>query len=86
MKLRKVILSVAIFGAGYASALLLSPQDLIGGVSRLAGGAEVGVEDRLVQTDFGSRCSTAQGVCGLPQPKPVGSVCHCGTTLGTTIR
>jgi hypothetical protein len=90
MKFRQVIGFVAIFGAGYLSAMLLSPQEFIGSAARITAGgspgAGVAAEDRLAQTDFGTRCSTAQGVCGLPQPQPIGSVCYCGSTRGTTIR
>jgi hypothetical protein len=91
MKFRQVIGFVAIFGAGYLSAMLLSPQDLVGNAFRITAGSGVqpssaSIEDRLVQTDFGTRCSTPQGVCGLPQPQPIGSVCFCDSTRGTTIR
>lgn len=32
---------------------------------------------------FGSRCTTALGVC-VVTPRPLGSVCYCGNTQGTT--
>ncbi len=91
MKNRRLIAFAAVFGAGYLSAVLLPPQHPPGDVPRMtisptAEDARTPVEDRLAQADFGTRCSTPQGVCGLPQPQPIGSVCYCDGTRGSTIR
>lgn len=43
--------------------------------------------DRVAQQEYGSRCQTLEGICTLPKPQPVGSVCYCkGKVRGTTIR
>jgi hypothetical protein len=43
--------------------------------------------DRVAQQEYGSRCQTLEGICTLPKPQPIGSVCYCkGKVRGTTIR
>jgi hypothetical protein len=91
MKLLQVVGLLVAFGAGYVSATLLSHEG--GDLPSTASVAAVTVqkesvsEDRVAQQDFGSRCSTLQGICSLPQPQPIGSVCYCsGDVRGSTIR
>jgi hypothetical protein len=91
MKFSKILLLGSVFGIGWLSAALVPPTAMLPTASPEAVvTAEVVNEpravDRMAQQDFGSRCSTAQGICSLSRPKPIGSVCYCGSERGTTIR
>jgi len=90
MKLRRSLLLLCVFGMGWMSAAVWPPTALL--PERLTEAAATRPPqatpalDRVAQQDYGSRCSTAQGICSLPRPQPIGSICYCGSERGTTIR
>jgi hypothetical protein len=92
MKFSRIIVLFSVFGMGWMSAAVLPPTTLLPDTTgseiavRPAPQVEPATRDRMAQQDFGSRCSTAEGVCSLPRPQPIGSVCYCGSARGTTIR
>jgi hypothetical protein len=70
------------------SAAVLPPSALLPGPESVTDTARGQAPmERLAQQDYGSRCSTARGICSLNRPQPIGSVCRCSDgTRGTTIR
>jgi hypothetical protein len=90
MKISRFLFLFFVFGIGWMSAAVLPPTALLPERFTAAAtndAAQAGTTlDRVAQQDYGSRCSTADGVCALPRPLPIGSICYCGSSRGTTIR
>lgn len=90
MKLSRFLLLFFVFGIGWMSAAVVPPTALL--PERLTEAATTYAPqsgttlDRVAQQDYGSRCSTADGVCALPRPLPIGAICYCDSSRGTTIR
>jgi len=90
MKVKVILAIIAAFAVGFAAASWLpsvvqpEADQALSIEGRTGLGAAPGT--LVAQGDLGFRCATADGICGLPVPQPIGSVCYCNGVEGTTVR